>query len=97
MNCPTCGSLLKEHLSPKGQTFLTCSAWPKCKVSGTPDLLKLFGVVHEPPPEHRTDPVLAGKLIVGVAQLRIAQAKLKAAKTKAERDLIRQQTLEALR
>jgi hypothetical protein len=34
---------------------------------------------------------------VGVAQLRIAQAKLKAAKTKAERDLIRQQTLEALR
>jgi ssDNA-binding Zn-finger/Zn-ribbon topoisomerase 1 len=97
MNCPACGSVLKETTTAKGATFLTCSKWPKCKVSGTPDVMQLFGVVHEPPGQSRKDPLPLGSFVTGLAQLRIHQAKLKRAKTKQERDAIRQSAREALK
>lgn len=97
MNCPACGSVLKETTTAKGATFLTCSKWPKCKVSGTPDVMQLFGVVHEPPGQSRKDPLPLGAFVTGLAQLRIHQAKLKRAKTAEERALVRKQALEVLK
>jgi ssDNA-binding Zn-finger/Zn-ribbon topoisomerase 1 len=97
MNCPACGSPLKETTTAKGATFLTCSKWPKCKVSGTPDVMQLFGVVHEPPGQSRKDPLPLGSFVTGLAQLRIHQAKLKRAKTAEERELVRKQALEVLK
>ena len=100
MNCPSCGSLLKEHKAPKGEPWLTCSNWPKCKISGTPALLELFGQVETelcrapddpPPPSH------IGNIIVQVAQLRIHLSKLRRAKTAEERETIRKQALEAIK
>lgn len=93
MNCPSCGSLLKEHKAPKGEPWLTCSNWPKCKISGTPDLLKQF----EKAPEPLRGPVHISESIVGVAQLAIHLSKLRRAKTKQERELVRQQALEAIK
>lgn len=92
MNCPACGSLLKSRKSPKGQEFLTCSRWPHCKVSGTPELMERVR-----PPERTEIPIRIGNFIVQYAQLRIHQAKLKRAKTKQERDAVRQAAREALK
>lgn len=91
MNCPACGSLLKSRKSPKGQEFLTCSRWPHCKVSGTPELLERFRTPEEKQPIH------IGSFIGQVAQLRIHQSRLKAAQTKPERDAIRKQALDAMK
>lgn len=92
MNCPACGSLLKSHKSPKGQEFLTCSRWPHCKVSGTPELLERFQA--EPAPEI---PIRIGSFIGQVAQLAIHHSRLKRAKTAEERELVRKQALEAMK
>lgn len=100
MNCPTCGSILKEHQSPKGAVFLTCSQWPQCKVSGTPELLERFEQVSEESSRQTKPcrgPVPLGLVASGLAQLRIHQARLKRAKTAEERERIRKQALEAIR
>lgn len=91
MTCPACGSRLKEHTTGKGTKFLTCSRFPKCKISGTPELLDRL---KQPP---MREPIHIGSFITGVAQLRIHQSRLRAAKTAEEREAIRKQALEALK
>lgn len=95
MNCPACGSLLKEHKTAKSATFLVCSKWPTCRISGTPELL--LQLEPKPVQPRQDDPVPLGAFVTQVAQLRIHQAKLRRAKTQQERDTIRQQAMEALR
>lgn len=91
MTCPACGSPLKEHTTAKGAVFRTCSRWPKCRISGTPELLERL----QPPEEQK--PIHIGTFVVQAAQLRIHQSRLKAAKTAEERELIRKQALEAMK
>lgn len=91
MHCPVCGSTLKEHKSPKGQVFLTCSKWPRCKVSGTPELLERIQT-----PMERPEPVRLGEFVVKLAQMRIHQSKLNAAKTAEEREVVRKQAAACL-
>ena len=93
MNCPSCGSLLKEHKAPKGEPWLTCSNWPKCKISGTPELLERI----RKEPEPLRGPVHISESITGVAQLAIHLSKLRRAKTAEERNTIRKQALEAIK
>lgn len=90
--CPTCGSPLREHTTKKGAVFLTCSRWPQCKVSGTPELMER--VQADPEPEI---PLHSGSFIRQVAQLRIHQSKLRKAKTAEEREAVRQSAREALK
>ena len=92
MNCPTCGSPLNQGKTKKGAVFLTCSNWPRCKVSGTPELFEAFQK-----PAGVRGPVHIRESIVGVAQLAIHLSKLKQAKTKEDREAIRKQALEALK
>lgn len=92
MTCPACGSPLREHTTGKGAVFQTCSRWPKCKISGTPELLERLQT--QPEPEI---PLHSGSFIVKVAQLRIHQSRLKAAKTPEERESVRKQALEAMK
>lgn len=92
MNCPACGSLLKEHQTAKSALFLVCSKWPKCRVSGTPELFERIQK-----PTERPEAVHMGAAFTGIAQLRIHQARLRKAKTAEERGLIRQQAMEALK
>lgn len=94
MNCPVCGSKLKDHTTAKGVLFRICSRWPKCHVSGTPELLERFEQLLTPDPP---DAVPLGSFVVQAAQLRIHQSRLKRAKTAEEREAIRKQALEALR
>ena len=42
MDCPACGSGLKQHVTKKDVLFLLCSKWPKCNISGTPTLMNRF-------------------------------------------------------
>lgn len=92
MNCPSCGSLLKEHQTRKSALFLVCSKWPKCKVSGTPELFERLQK-----PTERPEPIRLGAFVTGVAQLAIHHSRLKAAKTAEERERVRKQALEAIR
>jgi ssDNA-binding Zn-finger/Zn-ribbon topoisomerase 1 len=84
---------MRSHVTAKGATFLTCSKYPACGVSGTPDLLGLL----EKPPEPLRGPVHISESIVGVAQFAIHLSKLRRAKTAEERETIRKQALEAIR
>lgn len=93
MNCPACNSPLRSNVTAKGATFLTCSKYPACGVSGTPVLLGMLEKDHQPLP----GPVHIRESIVGVAQLAIHLSKLRRAKTAEERNTIRQQAMEALR
>ena len=95
MNCPNCGSLLKEHTTGKGALFLVCTRWPACRTSGTPELMELFEELRKEPME-RPEPVPLGSFVVKLAQMRIHQSKLRQAKTAEERNTIRKQALEAL-
>lgn len=89
--CPTCGSPLREHTTKKGAVFLTCSRWPACRVSGTPELLERVRA-----PDVKRDAVPLGSFIVQAAQLAIHVSRLRQAKTAEERAEIRRQALEAL-
>lgn len=91
MTCPACGSPLREHTTGKGAVFRTCSRWPKCRISGTPELLERL----QPPEEQK--PIYIGSFIGQVAQLRIHQSRLKAAKTAEEREAVRKSAMEALK
>lgn len=100
MNCPACGSPLKSHTSPKGQPFLTCSRWPRCRISGTPELMERIAASEElirRTPIQQPEPVHVGEFITKVAQMRIHQSKLRKARTAEERNTIRKQALEALK
>ncbi len=91
MTCPACGSVLKEHTTGKGTKFLTCARFPKCRISGTPELLDRLK------PPATKEPIHIGSFITQVTQMRIHQSRLKAAQTKPERDAIRKQALEAMK
>ena len=39
MECPACGSTLRQHETNKNVLFLVCSKWPACMISGTPTLM----------------------------------------------------------
>jgi len=93
MNCPACGSKLKQHTTDKGVLFLVCTQYPKCSVSGTPEL---FEMMQKPTPSARGIMKL-GDLVRPLAQLRILQSKLKVATTTAEREAIQEQAQEILR
>lgn len=92
MNCPACGSPMKEHVTEKGVLFKVCSRYPKCEVSGTPALMALLQK-----PEETCGPVHLGQFVVKYAQLRIHQSKLKQAKTAEEREIIRKSALETMK
>ncbi len=91
MTCPACGSKLKEHTTGKGTKFLTCARFPKCRISGTPELLDRLK------PPATKEPIHIGIFVTGVAQLAIHRSRLKAAKTKEEREAIRNSALEAFK
>ena len=95
MNCPSCGSPLKEHISGKGVLFLVCSQWPKCRVSGTPELLERFEELRHTPME-QPEPIRLGEFVTKLAQMRIHQSNLRKAKTAEEREAVRKQALEAI-
>lgn len=90
MNCPACGSPLKERKTNTGVLLLVCSRWPACQIAGTPELLERQRPVERPEPVH------VGSFITELAQMKIAMAKLPG-KTNQERDAIRQQFLEILK
>lgn len=92
MNCPACGSPLRERKTNTGALLLVCSRWPTCKVAGSPELLERMQV-----PVQRPEPVKLGEFVRQVAQLRIHQSKLRKAKTKEQREAVRLEALEALR
>lgn len=94
VNCPACGSPLKEHKTAKSAVFLVCSKWPTCRISGTPELMQQL----EPKPvqPRQDDPVPLRAFVTRFAQLKIYQCRLRAAKTAEEREVIRKQALEAL-
>lgn len=76
--------------------FLVCSQWPKCRVSGTPELLERFAELNQRPNEPPA-PAPAGEFIRKLALLRIAQSQLRRATTLEEREQIRNQAQEVLR
>lgn len=84
MNCPICGAQLVERKTSKDVLFLVCERWPKCRASGTPELLKRMVPEREP-----RGPTRLGDLVVPLAKLRVLQAQLKQAKTDEERQRIR--------
>lgn len=42
MECPTCGSPMRSHTTTKNVLFMVCGRYPKCPVSGTPELVNLL-------------------------------------------------------
>lgn len=45
MNCPVCGSKMSERTTSKGVLFLVCAKWPRCRCSGTPELIELVKTI----------------------------------------------------
>lgn len=47
MECPACGSGLRQRESRGGALFLLCSKWPECRIAGTPTLMNRFDFLRE--------------------------------------------------